>query len=184
MLFPALPFPHDGNGARSEEQPDLLLEFVPRHSGKAHGPRAGRHLLLQRAGPALHQYRLFHLDARRQQFAETGGQLRHVDARCFRPMLIEGHVQVLGERFATGRQGQPETELRPGREPLGVGQWKRPPPQRPLPHAGHISLAGEADLAELGETKANSHLSLSPLRPARRHARSALGPKRHRMAPS
>src|SRR4029453_13084144 len=53
-----------------------------------------------------------------------------------------------------GRKGRPEAELGPGREALGVGDRDAGPPQRPLPDAGDVPVAGEADPAPLGEAEA------------------------------
>jgi hypothetical protein len=45
-------------------------------------------------------------------------------------------------------------------ETLGVRQWEPAPPQCPFPHAGHVTVAGEADLPLLGEPQAESALPL------------------------
>ena len=71
----------------------------------------------------------------------------------------------------SARDSHPVGRARPklswgrGENPSGVGQGQGGPSQGPLPHPGHVPLAGEADLAELGEAESNAHLSLSPLRP-------------------
>ncbi len=135
--------------------------------GERHGPRAGGDHLLQGAGrrapPAPPRPpRCRRAAAPVSRAGSAGTSTPAVSGRS----VVEDHVEVLGQRLAPGGQGQPEAELRPGREPLGVGQGQLGPAQGPLPHPGHVPLAGEADLAELGEAEADSHLSLSPLRPA------------------
>ena len=64
-------------------------------------------------------------------------------------------------------QGQAEAQQRPGREPPGPGHGQAAAPQRPLPHPGHVPLAGEADLAQLGVAEPD------PVTPRRRRPRVA-----------
>ena len=56
-------------------------------------------------------------------------------------------------RLAPRGEGQPEADERVGHEALGVGHRHAAPPERPLPHPGHVAVAGEADLALLGEAE-------------------------------
>src|SRR5690606_8218638 len=71
--------------------------------------------------------------------------------------LAEVDVEVLTQRFAAGRQGQAEVHLGPGREALGVGHRELGAAQRPLEQAGDVTVAGEADLPELGVAEAHPH---------------------------
>ena len=66
-------------------------------------------------------------------------------------------VEVLGPRLGARRQGQPEVQLGPGREPLRVHERDVGPAERPLPDAGEVAVAREADLAELGEAQPHPH---------------------------
>ena len=71
--------------------------------------------------------------------------------------VVEVDVEVLGRDSWPGGQRQPEGQLRPGREALGVGDRAARPAQRPLPDAGHVAVAREADLAQLREADADPH---------------------------
>ena len=111
---------------------------------------------------------------------EPGGQRRR---RRRSAPSAQVDVEVLGQRLVAGGQGQPEVQLGPGREPLGVGDGQLGPAQRPLPDAGDVAVAGEADLAQLGEPEADAHQAGAALdragderRPARR--RRCRGPGR------
>ncbi len=75
-----------------------------------------------------------------------------------------------------GGQGQTEAELGPGGESLGVGQGQPGPAEGPLPHPGHVPLAGEADLAELGEAEADAHRQPLPSPTSTAALPSARGP--------
>ena len=116
-------------------------------------PGAAGHRLLERLGSGGQRHRALHLDARGEDRVEPRGQL--LDRRP------EGasrsiDVEVLGLGLVAGRQRQPEAEPGPGREALGVGDADAGAPQGPLPDAGHVTVAGEADLAVLGEPDANA----------------------------
>ena len=71
--------------------------------------------------------------------------------------VVEVDVEVLGERLVAGRQGQPEVQLRAGARSPRCRRPGPPPAARPLPHPGHVAVAGEADLAQLGEASAHPH---------------------------
>src|SRR5690606_2513553 len=93
-----------------------------------------------------------HLDARGERGREQLGKPLQVDGDL---PLGKGHVDVLPQRLVPRRQGEPEAELRTGREALGVGDRQVGAAQRPLPDAGDVAVAGEADLAELREADAD-----------------------------
>src|SRR5690606_12133426 len=90
---------------------------------------------------------------------------------------VEGHVEVLAERFVPGRQGQAEAQLGARCEALGVGDGQLAAPQRTLPGAGDVTVADEPDAPQF--RVAEPH----PVdRPAGGHARAPTG--RSRRGPS
>ena len=122
--------------------------------------------------------RLLDVDARRAAAPSSSAGQRRPGRR--RPSAARHPGRAATSRYSAsdsraGRQGQAEAELGPGREPLGVGQGQAGPAQCPLPHPGHVALAGEADLAELGEAEADTHVSPSPRSPAPRRSHPARG---------
>ena len=99
-------------------------------------PRARGHQLLQGAVPALHHAPPPPPRCRGQQAGEPGRQRPHVDGGRLGPALVEGHVEVLGQRLAPGGQGQPEAELGPGGEPLRSRPAAARPGAGPAPTSG------------------------------------------------
>jgi hypothetical protein len=92
-------------------------------------------------------------------FDEHGGvddvdaDRQRVGDGCRQPVEVdlggELDVEVLGVALVTGRQGQAETHLRAGREPLREGERERRDAERALEGAGNVTVRDPADLAAL-----------------------------------
>ena len=115
-------------------------------------PVAADHRLLQRLGARLHRRRRGDVDARGEHGVSRSG--RSLEHRC---ALDEVGVEVLRPRLGARGQGQPEVQPGSRREPLRVHEREVGPAQRPLPDAGQVAVAGEADLAELREAQPHPH---------------------------
>jgi hypothetical protein len=74
------------------------------------------------------------------------------------PRLLEAGIEILPHRLTARRERQPEAQQGVGGESLGQAHRQAAPPQGPLPHPGHVPMAGESDLARLGEPKAHPAL--------------------------
>jgi hypothetical protein len=134
---------------------DRLADLLGLCIGRLDEPGGAGDGLLQRVAARLDLGCRLHVDADGQARGQVFGQAVDVDRLPFGGEQID--VEVLGIGFVTGRESQPEVQLGPGGEPLGVRDRERRAADRPLPHAGHVAVAGEADLAVLGEPEADPH---------------------------
>ena len=153
-----LPLPRDGQHWSGEHLRYPLLQLLIPHSEHLQLPITRCYLLLQRSLRFSDQGRRLDGDPLGQQFAECHRQIRKRDLPG--PGRFEAQVQVLATRLATRGESQAEAHQGVGNESLGVGQGKPAPPQCPFPHAGHVAVAGEADLALLREAQSDSALAV------------------------
>ena len=146
-----LPLTVDGEARSSEHPLNPLLQFLTTHSVHLQLPITRSYLLLQRT--------LRHGRRRRRPgppppraaagVKSPGSSCRGLSAR---PGLLEAGVEVLAQRLASGRSARPKLSRGWGENPW-EGHGQPAPAQGPLPHAGHVTVAGEADLPRLGEAE-------------------------------
>jgi hypothetical protein len=153
-----LPLTPDGEDGGREQRLHPLLQLLTWHAEHLQLPIARCYLLLQRTLLFSDQGRGLDLDPDRQERAEI--RRERCNARFPWSWCREPQVEVLAERLASGGKGKPETEERVGREALRVGHGQLAPPEGPLPHAGHVTVTREADLARLGEAEAQAALAV------------------------
>ena len=158
LCLTTLAFPTDREHGSSEKLFNTLLQLLIPHSEHLQLPITRCYLLLERTLRVPYQGRCLDDDPLGQQQAQCGGQLRQGDLA--RSSRFEAQVEVLAKRLTARRQGQAEADERVRHESLRVRQRQPAAAQRPLPHAGHVPVAGETDLSRLGEAQAEAALTL------------------------
>jgi len=146
-----LPLTPYGQGRRSEQGLHPLRQFLTRHAEHLQLPITGSYLLLERSLRLIDERSHLDLDALGQQGAQELRQVRYRGRRGHG--RVQAEVEVLAVGLAPRGQRQPEADQRVGHEALGVGQLQAAAPEGPLPHPGHVTVAGEADLPGLGEAE-------------------------------
>ncbi len=123
--------------------------------GEVELPGAGGHCVLQRGRPGLQLPGRRGGDPDRQAGVQTIGQV--VDPAHTRTVLVQVHVEVLGQALVAGGERQTEVQPGVGREPLAVGHREVGPAHGPLDDPGQVAVRQEPDLAELAVPDPGPH---------------------------
>jgi hypothetical protein len=140
-----LPFALDREAGSSEHSLNPLLQFLTDHSEHLQLPITRCYLLLQRT--------LGHADGATACTAIPSGSNSVRSSRAGQPGespgpgLVQAGIEVLAHPTRTPWAGPARSSAAGGGEALGEGHRQPAAPQRPFPHAGHVAVAGEADLA-------------------------------------
>src|SRR3984885_14146058 len=148
-----LPLPLDREAGSSERTLDPLFQLLTDHSEHLQLPSTRCYLLLQRTLRHADGRHRLHRHAFGEQFRQESRQLREWGVP--RAGDLQTGIEVLAPGLAPGWEGQAEAQEGVGIEALGQGDRQSAPSQRPFPHAGHITVAGETDLSGLGEPEAD-----------------------------